>query len=155
MSPISAITPSMAGIMPNVDMLPEANVLPGAGMQMPSVTNLAAMTMETPSMSSIAGTGMPGATGIEMPSELAAPLHAGGAQGSGDTFSSMLSQMVSDVNAKQNIAGQSVAALQSGQNVPLHQAVISMQEANISFQLMVEVRNRLLEAYQEVMKMQV
>ena len=41
-----------------------------------------------------------------------------------------------------------------GQNVPLHQAVIGMEEANVSFQLMVEVRNRLLEAYQEVMKMQ-
>jgi flagellar hook-basal body complex protein FliE len=48
-----------------------------------------------------------------------------------------------------------VNALQSGANVPLHQAVISMEEANVSFQLMVEVRNRLLESYQEIMRMQI
>jgi flagellar hook-basal body complex protein FliE len=48
-----------------------------------------------------------------------------------------------------------VAALQGGQNVPLHQAVVAMEEANVSFQLMVEVRNRMLEAYQEIMRMQV
>jgi flagellar hook-basal body complex protein FliE len=43
----------------------------------------------------------------------------------------------------------------SGQNVSLHQAMISMQEANVSFQLMVEVRNKLLESYQELMRMQI
>jgi flagellar hook-basal body complex protein FliE len=45
--------------------------------------------------------------------------------------------------------------LLSGQNVSLHQAMISMQEANVSFQLMVEVRNKLLDSYQELMRMQV
>jgi len=73
----------------------------------------------------------------------------------GDSFATMLGQMVSDINAQQNIATQTVNALQSGQNVPLHQAVLSMEEANVSFQLMVEVRNRLLEAYQEIMRMQI
>ena len=67
----------------------------------------------------------------------------------------MLSQMVNDVNSKQNVSAQAVSALQSGQSVPLHQAVIAMEEANVSFQLMVEVRNRLLDAYQEIMRMQV
>ena len=71
------------------------------------------------------------------------------------SFSSLLGKMVSEVNAKQFAAGQTVNALQSGQNVPLHQAVISMEEASVSFQLMVEVRNRLLESYQEVMRMQI
>jgi flagellar hook-basal body complex protein FliE len=93
-------------------------------------------------------------TGIEMPSELGRAQEAASAQ-SGNSFASMLGQMVSDVNAKQNISGEAVSALQSGQNVPLHQAVIAMEEANVSFHLMVEVRNRLLEAYQEVMRMQI
>lgn len=93
-------------------------------------------------------------TGIEMPSELGRAQETASAQ-SGNSFASMLGQMVSDVNAKQNISGQAVSALQSGQNVPLHQAVIAMEEANVSFHLMVEVRNRLLEAYQEVMRMQI
>ena len=70
------------------------------------------------------------------------------------SFSSLLGKLVSDVNAQQQTATQSVNALQSGANVPLHQAVISMEEANVSFQLMVEVRNRLLESYQEIMRMQ-
>jgi flagellar hook-basal body complex protein FliE len=59
------------------------------------------------------------------------------------------------VNGKQNISAQAVSALQSGQTVPLHQAVIAMEEANVSFQLMVEVRNRLLDSYQEIMRMQI
>ena len=43
----------------------------------------------------------------------------------------------------------------SGENVPLHQVMIATEEASVSFQLMVEVRNKLLEAYQELMRMQV
>ena len=42
----------------------------------------------------------------------------------------------------------------SGQGVPLHQAVIASEEAAVSFQLMVEVRNKLLESFQELMRMQ-
>ncbi len=73
----------------------------------------------------------------------------------GDSFATMLGRMVSDVNNQQNVAMQAVNALQSGQNVPLHQTVIAMEEANVSFQLMVEVRNRLLDSYQEIMRMQI
>ena len=77
----------------------------------------------------------------ELPSA-AARRRAGG----GNSFSSLLGKMVSEVNAQQTqLPTQSVNALQGGQNVPLHQAVISMEEANVSFQLMVEVRNRLLD----------
>jgi flagellar hook-basal body complex protein FliE len=71
-----------------------------------------------------------------------------------NSFSSLLGKLVSEVNAQQQSSTQSVNALQSGANVPLHQAVISMEEASVSFSLMVEVRNRLLESYQEVMRMQ-
>jgi flagellar hook-basal body complex protein FliE len=84
------------------------------------------------------------------------PLAGPGAVQSADTsFSGLLGQMVQDVNAKQHIAGQALRDLQSGQNVSLHQAMISMEEASVSFQLMVEVRNKLLESYQELMRMQV
>lgn len=71
------------------------------------------------------------------------------------SFSSLLGKLVSEVNAQQQTASQTVNALQSGANVPLHQAVISMEEANVSFQLMVQVRNKLLESYQEIMRMQI
>ena len=70
-------------------------------------------------------------------------------------FDSTLSQLVSGVSAKQAAASDAVAGLATGAGVPLHQAVIAMEEASVSFQLMVEVRNKLLESYQELMRMQV
>jgi|HubBroStandDraft_4_1064222.scaffolds.fasta_scaffold431517_2 flagellar hook-basal body complex protein FliE len=73
----------------------------------------------------------------------------------GASFSSLLGGLVQDVNAKQNAAGQALRDLQSGQNVSLHQTMIATEEANVSFQLMVEVRNRLLDSYQELMRMSV
>lgn len=111
-------------------------ILPSAGLATPDATPL-------PS------------TGIQMPEELGQPQAPGAVQPSGGSFESMFNQFVSDVNAQQNISAQAVSDLQSGQNVPLHQAVIAMEEANVSFQLMVEVRNRLLDAYQEIMRMQI
>ena len=93
--------------------------------------------------------------GIQMPTEIGQPNGISPAQPAGDSFASMLGRMVSDVNAKQNLASEAVAGLQSGQGVPLHQAVIAMEEASVSFQLMVEVRNKLLESYQELMRMQI
>ena len=76
-------------------------------------------------------------------------------QPAGESFSTMLGKMVAEVNDKQINASSAVNNLQTGNNVSLHQAVIAMEEANVSFQLMVEVRNKLLDAYQEIMKMQV
>ena len=77
---------------------------------------------------------------------------------SGETpssFESVLGHMVHEVSQKQAAAGAAVQGLMSGQGVPLHQAVIAMEEASVSFQLMVEVRNKLLESYQELMRMQI
>jgi flagellar hook-basal body complex protein FliE len=77
------------------------------------------------------------------------------AQPPGDSFSTMLGNMIAEVNSKQVTAANTVNNLQGGGNVSLHQAVIAMEEANVSFQLMVEVRNKLLDSYQELMRMQV
>jgi flagellar hook-basal body complex protein FliE len=73
----------------------------------------------------------------------------------GGTFESTLGRMVAEVSGKQAAASEAVTGLMAGQGVPLHQAVIAMEEASVSFQLMVEVRNKLLESYQELMRMQV
>jgi flagellar hook-basal body complex protein FliE len=71
-----------------------------------------------------------------------------------DSFPSMLGDLVGEVAQKQADASDTANALLSGKNVSLHQTMISMEEANVSFQLMVEVRNRLLDSYQELMRMQ-
>jgi flagellar hook-basal body complex protein FliE len=89
------------------------------------------------------------------PADAASTTQISATRPGGDSFASMLGKMVAETSAEQNGALQSVRAVQGGQGVPLHQAVIGMEEANVSFQLMVEVRNRLLEAYQEVMRMQI
>ena len=73
----------------------------------------------------------------------------------GGSFSNLLSNFVGEVNAKQAAAGDAVSGLLSGKNVSLHQAMISMEEASVSFQMMVEVRNKLLDSYQELMRMQI
>ncbi len=75
---------------------------------------------------------------------------------SGAGFQSLVGDLVSQVASKQAAASESVnQMLSGGQNVSLHQTMIAMEEASISFQLMVEVRNKLLESYQELMRMQV
>ena len=95
---------------------------------------------------------------VEMPSEMTPmqrPEGVSGTQPAQDSFSSMLGKFVGEVSAKQTDAASAVANLQGGGNVSLHQTVIAMEEANVSFQLMVEVRNKLMDAYQEVLRMQV
>jgi flagellar hook-basal body complex protein FliE len=71
------------------------------------------------------------------------------------SFQNLLTDFVGEVSQKQAAAGDAVTGLLSGKDVSLHQAVISMEEANVSFQMMVQVRNKLLDSYQELMRMQV
>ena len=59
------------------------------------------------------------------------------------------------VDGKSKVAGSKVAGLMAGENVSLGETMVSLQESKISFQLMVEVRNKLRESYQELMRMQV
>jgi flagellar hook-basal body complex protein FliE len=92
-----------------------------------------------------------GSTSSDSPLQTSAPVSSG----SGASFENMLGGFVNDVAQKQAAAGSAVSGLMSGQNVSLHQAMISMEEANVSFQMMVEVRNRLLDGYQELMRMQI
>jgi len=90
-------------------------------------------------------------SGAAMPPSLS-PV-SGAAAGTG--FDGFLGHMVSEVSAKQADAGAAMREVMSGGAMPLHQAMIAVEEASVSFQLMVEVRNRLLESYQELMRMQV
>jgi flagellar hook-basal body complex protein FliE len=73
----------------------------------------------------------------------------------GGSFQNLLGNFMGDVNAQQLAANDAVTGLMSGKNVSLHQAMISMEEASVSFQMMVEVRNKLLDSYQELMRMQI
>lgn len=84
-------------------------------------------------------------------------LPATGAAGtsSGEGFGQMLDGLVATVDAKQQEAKALTQKVLLGDSEQLHQSVIAMQEAGVSFALMVEVRNKLIESYQELMRMQV
>jgi flagellar hook-basal body complex protein FliE len=70
-------------------------------------------------------------------------------------FGEMLGSLVDTVGAKQAEATQLTQKALLGETDQLHQSVIAMQEASVAFSLMVEVRNKLVESYQELMRMQV
>ncbi len=70
-------------------------------------------------------------------------------------FSDMLADALKDVNELQNVSNQQISKIMEGDISNVHTAMIAMEKAGISFQLAMQVRNKLMEAYQEVMRMQV
>jgi flagellar hook-basal body complex protein FliE len=76
---------------------------------------------------------------------------ATGASGFGDA----LSQALSGVNDLQVRAEDAASALARGEHVDMTHALVTIEKANITFQFAMQVRNKLLEAYQEIMRMPV
>jgi flagellar hook-basal body complex protein FliE len=70
-------------------------------------------------------------------------------------FGQVLDGLVSTVDAKQAASQDMTRKVLLGETDQLHQSVIAMQEAGVAFSLMVEVRNKLVDSYQELMRMQV
>ncbi len=71
-------------------------------------------------------------------------------------FGNMLESAVNSVNDQQMEASQLATSFEKGDpNVDLTQVMISMQKASISFQAMTQVRNRLITAYEDIMRMTV
>lgn len=80
-----------------------------------------------------------------------APVQAEPAAGFGAWFAREVGAVdTSLVNAEMK-----VEQLATGETQSLHEVMIHLEEAKLQFQLLAQVRNRLLEAYQEVMRMQV
>jgi flagellar hook-basal body complex protein FliE len=71
------------------------------------------------------------------------------------SFRESLQKALHEVNALQLHAGEQVQRLVAGEDVDLHEVMISTEEAGIAFELMMEIRNRLLEGYQEILRMQI
>lgn len=70
-------------------------------------------------------------------------------------FEKLMSAGIDQVNADIANAEAAMSALARGEPVELHQVMISMEKARISAMALVQIRNRLVEAYQEVTRMQV
>ena len=70
------------------------------------------------------------------------------------SFSDMFDQAVFHVDQLQAEANQKVGAMLGGDSGDVHDAMIAVQKADLSFQLMMQVRNKVIQAYQEVERMQ-
>ncbi|RLQ95749.1 flagellar hook-basal body complex protein FliE [Falsibacillus albus] len=70
-------------------------------------------------------------------------------------FADFLKESLNAVNNSQVESNKLTEKMANGENVDLHQVMIAAQKANITMQTTIELRNKAVEAYQEIMRMQV
>jgi flagellar hook-basal body complex protein FliE len=83
-----------------------------------------------------------------------APADAASSAGGTGAFQSMLEGMIAPVEQSQAQATQAVQNFLSGGDEELHSVALAAQRADLQFNLMLQVRNKAVSAYQEVMRMQ-
>lgn len=71
-----------------------------------------------------------------------------------DSFKKTLSGFINEVNDLQTKANESIESFATGKVENVHEVMIAMSKAEISFKFMMEARNKLIETYKEVMRMQ-
>jgi flagellar hook-basal body complex protein FliE len=72
-----------------------------------------------------------------------------------EDFANMFATLVRQTNTAQKTADDALARLAAGDPVQLHQVMLQVQEASLLTQLTLQVRNKVIEAYQEIIRMQV
>jgi flagellar hook-basal body complex protein FliE len=90
---------------------------------------------------------------IATPGSTGAASAAGGSAGESD-FMSTLQESMNAVEGAQGEAQSQVAQLLTGQGADVHSAMIAVEKADLSFQLMMQVRNKIVQAYQQISSMQ-
>lgn len=69
-------------------------------------------------------------------------------------FGGLFTDLLAKLSALQADADQLAAGLAAGEAVDLHEVMLAMEKASLGFQLALQVRNKVVEAYQEVMRLQ-
>lgn len=87
--------------------------------------------------------------------ENANPASKAEADSGGIDFSDILKDSIKGVNDAQLEADSAVQQVLNGETKDIHETMVTLQKADVSLKLMMEVRNKLLEAYQEIMRTQV
>ncbi len=82
------------------------------------------------------------------------PRSGGQEDGSGPAFADLLKQAMQEVNDAQAHAEGEARNLMVGDGTDMHSAILAVQKADVSFQMMMAVRSKLIDAYREVMRMQ-
>jgi len=70
-------------------------------------------------------------------------------------FADMFEKFVKGVDQKKKVSAQQTKDLILGRSDNIHEAVVKSEEAKVAFNLMIEVRNKLVDSYKELMRMQV
>jgi len=104
--------------------------------------------MSTPAIAAIGGAAAPET--LLSASGVFAPTHTTGAT----SFSQMLLNGVDNVNQKLINADATAKAFVLDDSIPLHQVTFALEQARLSLELMMQVRSRLVEGYQELSRMQ-
>jgi flagellar hook-basal body complex protein FliE len=78
-----------------------------------------------------------------------------GGTGDAKSFGQVLEDSLTQVNSLQQQADVAITDLASGGPTTLHDTMIALEKADLSFRLMMQVRNKIVEAYQEIVRMQV
>lgn len=71
------------------------------------------------------------------------------------SFNHWLTDAVSNTNHQLNAADNALQQLASGHAVSLHQTMLTMEQAKLSFQFLEQIRNRLMSAYQDILREQI
>ncbi|MEX1063689.1 MAG: flagellar hook-basal body complex protein FliE [Balneolaceae bacterium] len=72
-----------------------------------------------------------------------------------DSFADLLTRAVGSVDESMKASDQNVQSFIAGETENVHDVMISMQRAQLSFQMMVEIRNKAIETYHEISRMQI
>jgi len=72
-----------------------------------------------------------------------------------ESFGETLTKAINDVNDLQNEAGKAVTKMVAGEAVDMHDVMIAVEKAKTSFDLLMEIRNKTIDAYREIMRIQV
>ncbi|GFO53355.1 flagellar hook-basal body complex protein FliE [Geomonas sp. Red276] len=70
-------------------------------------------------------------------------------------FGQLMEDMMSKVDGLQKSADHSIQSLATGESKGLHEVMLAVEKASVSFQFLTQVRNKAVEAYQEIMRMPV
>ena len=73
----------------------------------------------------------------------------------GKTFSETLEDSLNQVNRLQSDADRAIEDLSTGKSQSIHETMLSVNKADIAFRMTMQIRNKIVEAYQEVLRMQV
>jgi flagellar hook-basal body complex protein FliE len=73
----------------------------------------------------------------------------------GDDFTTWFDRQLSELNEQINTSEVELRRFATGETNNIHHLMLSLEKAKLSFQLLLQVRNKALEAYQDVMRMQV